>query len=204
MKKIFLILFLLAGCGGLNHDQERTDVCSHIEGYQSGQCNAGDDFGELTCETTLAQYQGWWRGDVQTDVNHCIASFACYTDIVGTTGPSIVAPLENCLDNEMLSGLSSTEAQNKAVERVCNKFSVCGQLNSFTIQQCNAELLSPYSDGKVMLLMNDDLASKVAACDSSICIDFISCIKGIFIEANVFSTAMGSSISMPQLLNNMR
>lgn len=189
MKKFFYVLSMcILGCGSPNHAQERAEACDHIEGFQDDECNAGDDFSSLTCEIALEQFQSWWRSDIQTLVNQCVANFACHTDISGKTGPSIAVALDTCMDNILLSGLKATGAQNITVDKICHKFSACGYLGSYTILNCKAELLSPYGDGKIMLVMNDEIASRIVSCDSSTCINFIFCIQSVLIEANVFST----------------
>lgn len=199
MKKIVLICLFVLGCGAPDHERERKEVCDHSEGFASGQCAANDDFSPLTCITALDQFENWWRSDAQTDINTCLSSSACYPSADGTTGPSIVVPLQSCLASE-LNSLQPTDAQNKAVTRYCIKASACDELQSYTISGCQQILLNPFDQGDLFLMMNDQVATQVGDCDKSQCGDLDPCVIDAFQTVGALSDVYGSKVNQPQLM----
>lgn len=200
MKKTLIALLFIIGCGGPNHGQDIKDVCEHIEGVAYNDCNAGDDFSPLTCETALSQFEGWWRTDAQASVNHCLSSSACYASGDGVPGPSIQVPLQLCMSTELVSSLQPTDAQTQAVSRFCIKAGQCGELQSYSILDCEGILLNPYDDGPIFLMMNDQVAASVGNCDKAICDDFDSCVNGQLQSAGALSTMNGVGVKMPALM----
>lgn len=201
MKKILALICLsFIGCGAADHEKERKTVCEHIEGYASGDCNAGDDFSPDTCLSALDKFEGWWRSDAQTAVNSCLASAACYTAADGIPGPSIEVPLQLCLGKELISSLSPTDAQTQAVSRFCIRAAACNELGDYTIEGCEEVLLSPYDDGPLFLMMSDQVAAGVGNCDKSVCADFDTCVTNVLQLAGAFDSVMNVSMKMPTLM----
>lgn len=188
------------GCSNPDHEKERKDVCTHSEGYAADQCNAGDDFSPDTCLSALDRFEGWWRGDVQTAVNNCLIESACYTSADDTPGPSIQVPLQVCLGRELLVSLKPTDAQTQAISRFCIRASACGELSDYTILQCEEVLLSPYDEGPLFLMMNDQIAAGVGNCDKSDCADFLPCVTNVLQLAGAFDNVMNVGIKMPALV----
>ena len=200
MKKIFLISLILFGCGKVDHNKERQSVCEHIEGFGDSECSANDDFSPLTCETALQQFEGWWRDDAQTAVNDCLSAAACYATADGVPGPSIEVPLQYCLGVELYSKLQPTDAQTQAVSKFCVRAGQCDELGAYTISGCEEVLLNPYADGQLFLMMSDQIANSVAACNTSKCEDFDNCVYTVLGNAGVFDTVMNTQITMPLLM----
>lgn len=199
MRKITLLCLFVLSCGAPNHDKEREEVCDHSEGFASDQCAADDDFSPLTCITALEQFEGWWRGDAQSAVNNCIISSACYPQADGTTGPSIIIPLQSCLASE-LNSLQPTDAENKAVTRYCIRASACNELQSYTISGCQQILLNPFDQGDLFLMMNDQVSSSVAECDKSQCGDLDTCVLDALQIAGALNNVYGAKANAPQLM----
>lgn len=201
MKKLLALLCLsVVCCGRADHEKERKDVCEHSEGYADGDCNAGDDFTPLTCLTAMDQLEGWWRGDAQSGVNNCLVASSCYAKADGVPGPSIQVPLQLCMGVELFSNLKPTDAETNAVARYCTKASSCGELENYTILDCEEVLLSPFDDGQLFLIMNDQVSLSVANCDKSSCADFDGCVLNALHLAGAFNSVMGASIKMPKFL----
>jgi len=200
MIKLLVLAMCMIGCGA-DHERERKEVCEHSEGLADGDCNAGDDFSPLTCITAMDQFENWWRGDAQTAINHCLSSSACYTSADNITGPSIVVPLQFCLKTELISSLQPTDGETRAVSRYCIKASQCGKLGAYTIIDCEEVLLSPYDDGQLFLMMNDQVSSNIANCDKLSCADFDNCVLTSLHLAGAFSSVMNTNINIPKLMN---
>jgi len=199
MKNLLALLFItVIGCGA-DHEKERKDVCQHSEGFTYLDCNAGDDFSPLTCITAMDQFEGWWRGDVQTSINKCLISSACYAKADGIPGPSIEIPLQFCLNVELLS-LNPTDSESDAARRYCTKAIACEEL-TYTISDCEEVLLNPYDQGQLFLMMSDDVANNVAACDQLTCTNFDSCVLTALHLAGAFSSVSTAVVKMPSLIN---
>lgn len=201
MKIIFAIACMFfVGCDP-GHEKERADVCEHSEGFANDSCNAGDDFSPLTCLTAIEQLENWWRDDAQTAINNCLLSSACYAKADGVPGPSIQVPLQLCLNVELVS-LRPTDAQAQAVTKFCVKAKKCGELDNYTILQCEEVLLSPYDDGQLFLMMNDQIAENISNCDKSICDNFDNCVITTFYTAGAFNNINGVGVKMPAIMNH--
>jgi hypothetical protein len=198
---VFIGLLLAAGCNKVSHEKEIQEVCFHIEGTQYTQCNAGDDFSPHTCLTALEQYEGWWRGDAQTAVNKCMAEAACYPYEENMVGPSIVSPLEICLQEELLIEQPTT-AQNDAVSRYCVRANACAIIGYLTETGCADYLLNPYGDGSLFLMMDDVVAARVGACESSNCPDLNACVEGVFNSSGAYNSIMSYAFQHPKLFSN--
>lgn len=207
MNKVLVVMslccsMLVMGCNNNpDHDAERKAVCAHSEGAAAGECNAGDSFSPLTCEETLSQFESWWRGDAQTDVNDCMVASACYPSVEGP-GPSISQPLEVCLEEVLLSVLKPTDGEKKAAASYCEKASACGELGSFTVADCEDILLNPNGEGELFLLMGDDLAAAIQACNTSSCANYGTCVDNALTSAGAFSGLHGSKVRMPAFLSH--
>jgi hypothetical protein len=202
MKTFFVLMCMFViGCGNPDHEKERKDACEHSEGFAAGNCNAGDDFSPLTCLEAMDQFEGWWRGDAQTAVNHCLTSSACYAQADNTPGPSIVVPLQLCLGTELIDSLQPTNSETQAVSRFCTKAEQCGELAGYTVSNCEEILLNPYDDGQLFLMMSDQVSVNVANCDKSACVDFDNCVLTGLHLSGAFNSINGANVKMPKLMN---
>lgn len=199
MKKLLAFICLaVISCGSPDHEKERKDVCQHSEGFTGSDCNAGDDFSPLTCLAAMDQFENWWRGDVQSAINSCLVSSACYAKADGVPGPSIEVPLQLCLGTELLS-LKPTDKETEAARRYCTKAVACGTL-SYTITDCQEILLNSYDEGQLFLMMSDSVATSVSSCDQSACADFNPCVLNALHLAGAFNSVNGAAIKMPSFM----
>lgn len=202
MRNILIALgFLVFGCSDItDHTAEQEALCAHIEGANANQCNAGDSFSPLTCQSAFASFESWWRDDAATEFNTCLTNSACYPQAEGVPGPSIEMPVGVCMDYLIYSGISPTTAETAASVNVCVKLNACAELGSYTIPGCEQIVLNPYADGSLFLLMNDATAAKVEACNTSTCNTYKGCVTDVFLNAGAFNAVRNTRIRMPAVL----